>query len=197
MTVVGDDGAVAGVDEAGRGPLAGPVVAAAVVLGPRPIEGVGDSKLKTVRQRDVLFERIVREARAFGLGLADVDEIDRLNIHHATLLAMQRAVAALSIRPVRVLIDGKFCPELGCPAVAIIGGDGSEPAIGAASILAKVERDRIMLDLHKRYPAYGFDRHKGYPTPEHLAALRASGVSPVHRRSYRPVQLLLGECARP
>jgi ribonuclease HII len=187
----------AGVDEAGRGPLAGPVVAAAVILGQRPIDGVGDSKAKTARQREVLFARIVSEARAFGLGMADVDEIDRLNIHHATLLAMQRAVAALSVRPARALIDGRFCPELDCAATAIVGGDASEPAIGAASILAKVQRDRIMMDLHRRFPAYGFDRHKGYPTRAHLAALRAAGVSPVHRRSFGPVRILLAEGTAP
>ncbi|MCB1748152.1 MAG: ribonuclease HII [Gammaproteobacteria bacterium] len=191
------DELVVGVDEAGRGPLAGPVVAAAVVLGAVPIAGLGDSKAKTERQREQLFECIVRDAHAWGLGLAEVDEIDRLNIHHATLLAMQRAVAALPCRPARALIDGKFCPQLGCAAIAIVGGDASEPAIGAASILAKVRRDRIMLDLHRRYPQYGFDRHKGYPTRQHLAALHAAGVSPVHRRSYAPVRRVLAERTAP
>ncbi|MGR8918497.1 MAG: ribonuclease HII [Gammaproteobacteria bacterium] len=188
---VGDPAAVAGVDEAGRGPLAGPVVAAAVILGAASIPGLGDSKKKSAPQRESLFEAVQADALAIGVGLAEVAEIDRLNIHHATLLAMQRAVAALTRSPSLALVDGRFCPQLGCPAEAIVGGDASEPAISAASIVAKVTRDRIMLGLHERYPDYGFDRHKGYPTPDHLAALEASGVSEIHRRSFAPVRRLL------
>lgn len=186
-----DGDLVVGIDEAGRGPLAGPVVAAAVVLDVASPAGLGDSKALTARQRERLATEIMREARAWALGMAEVEEIDRLNIHHASLLAMQRAVAGLALRPTRALVDGRFCPLLACPATPIVGGDASEPAISAASILAKVHRDHLMVALHRQFPAYGFDRHKGYPTAAHLAALSRDGISPVHRRSYAPVRRLL------
>ncbi|MGE3420270.1 MAG: ribonuclease HII [Bradyrhizobium sp.] len=179
---------VAGVDEAGRGPLAGPVIAAAVVLNPaHPIVGLDDSKKLAARRREALFDVIVRDAACYGLGAASVEEIDSLNIYQATLLAMRRAVEALPRVPAHVLVDGNVCPPLACPATAIVQGDATVPAISAASILAKVTRDRLMDDLASRYPAYGFERHRGYPTPAHLAALRAYGVCAAHRRSFRPV----------
>jgi len=182
---------IAGVDEAGRGPLAGPVVAAAVVLGTTRVAGLGDSKTKTARQRAALYAAIMQEACAVAIGCADVQEIDTLNIHHASLLAMQRAIAGLRIVPDTVLVDGKFCPELPCPTRAIVRGDASEPAISAASIIAKVHRDRLMDALHCAYPAYGFDRHKGYPTAAHLRVLAAVGVCNEHRRSFAPVRRAL------
>ena len=182
---------VAGVDEAGRGPLAGPVVAAAVILGPKPIAGLGDSKQKSERQRDRLFDVITAEALAIGVGRAEVDEIDRLNILQASLLAMQRAVAALAIAPDEALIDGLHCPALECPTTAVVGGDASVAAISAASIIAKVTRDRIMLALHLDFPDYGFAQHKGYPTAAHVAALERCGVSRVHRQSFAPVRRVL------
>ncbi len=183
--------AIAGVDEAGRGPLAGPVVAAAVILGHLHPAGLNDSKKLTAGQRATLYDLIRHAAVAVGVGYADIVEIDQLNIHHATLLAMRRAVSDLGVRPDAVLIDGKFCPQLPCPARAIIGGDALEPSISAASVIAKVSRDRLMCELHQRYPHYGFDRHKGYPTAQHLRALASHGVSPVHRRSFAPVRRLL------
>ena len=183
---------VAGVDEAGRGPLAGPVIAAAVILGAIDILGLGDSKQKSERQRERLFALIMCDAVAVGVGRADVEEIDRLNIFQATLLAMQRAVAALPIAPQEVLIDGLHCPSLACAATAIVGGDASVAAISAASIIAKVTRDRIMVELDSDYPQYGFARHKGYPTAAHVAALTRWGASPVHRLSFAPVRKVLG-----
>ncbi len=183
---------IAGVDEAGRGPLAGPVYAACVVLDPRcPIAGLRDSKKLTPRQRAKFAEVIRRSAAAWALGRAEVEEIDRLNILQASLLAMARAVAALGLRPDRVLVDGRHCPAIGGAVEAIIRGDDRVPEIAAASILAKTARDEEMLRLDALYPLYGFGRHKGYPTPEHLAALGRYGVSPVHRRSFAPVQALL------
>jgi ribonuclease HII len=180
---------VAGVDEAGRGPLAGPVVAAAVILDPaQPIDGLRDSKKMTGRQREAAFETLQQRAIAIGVGLADSREIDELNILHATMLAMRRAVEALSCRPASVLVDGNRCPELLMPVDAIIGGDGTVPSISAASIIAKVTRDRIMLELHQRYPDYGFDRHKGYPTKAHRLALSIHGPTAEHRRSFAPVR---------
>ncbi len=183
---------VAGVDEAGRGPLAGPVVAAAVILAPsRPIEGLADSKKLSPERRSTLAERIRSDALAWALGRAEVEEIDRLNILQASLLAMSRAVAALGVAPVRVQVDGNRCPVLACPVEAIVGGDGLVPAIGAASILAKVARDRELERLDREYPGYGLARHKGYPTAAHLEALGRLGVSAIHRRSFGPVRRLL------
>jgi ribonuclease HII len=183
---------IAGVDEAGRGPLAGPVVAAAVIFHPRhPIAGVADSKTLSPARREALYAVIVRDAASYGIGLASVEEIDHLNIYHATLLAMQRAVAALSIPPTKVLIDGNVCPRLLCPAEAIVKGDVTVPTISAASIIAKVTRDRMLKELDRQYPEYGFARHHGYPTAVHLAALKQYGASPVHRRSFAPVAAAL------
>ena len=186
------EGLACGVDEAGRGPLAGPVVAAAVILDPaRPIEGLNDSKKLSAKRREILVVEIRSKALAWAIAEASVEEIDRINILQASLLAMQRAVDALDIRPSQALIDGNRCPQLACPAQAIIGGDGLVASIAAASILAKTYRDAGMLELHATYPQYGFDRHMGYPTAAHLAALREHGVSPVHRRSYAPVAKLI------
>jgi ribonuclease HII len=186
------EGLVCGVDEAGRGPLAGPVVAAAVILDPtRPIEGLDDSKKLSARRRQVLAVEIREKALAWAVAEASVEEIDCINILQASMLAMQRAVEALGIEPSRALIDGNRCPELCCPAEAIIGGDGKVASIAAASILAKTVRDALMLEMHALYPKYGFDRHMGYPTAVHLKALREHGVTPIHRRSYAPVAQLL------
>ncbi|BCK87638.1 ribonuclease HII [Sideroxyarcus emersonii] len=183
---------VCGVDEAGRGPLAGPVSAAAVILdAARPIAGLADSKKLSEKQRDLLAPIIRERALAWAVAHAQVDEIDQLNILQATLLAMRRAVEGLSLRPHQVLVDGLYCPQTGIPSEAIVKGDSKVAAISAASILAKTARDELMLNLHERYPQYGFDGHKGYPTAAHLAALREHGVSDVHRRSFKPVRDLL------
>ena len=183
---------ICGVDEAGRGPLAGPVSAAAVILDPDyPIAGLADSKKLSERQRDLLAPVIRERAIAWAVAYAEVDEIDRLNILQATLLAMRRAVLALSILPQQVLVDGLYCPQTGIPSQAIIKGDSKVAAISAASILAKTARDSLMMELHVEYPHYGFADHKGYPTAAHLAALRLHGVSSVHRKSFRPVRELL------
>ncbi|MDO8927101.1 MAG: ribonuclease HII [Sideroxyarcus sp.] len=183
---------ICGVDEAGRGPLAGPVSAAAVILDPsRPIEGLADSKKLSEKQRDRLAPIIRERALAWAVAYAEVGEIDELNILHATLLAMKRAVQALHIQPQQVLVDGLYCPQTGLPSQAIVKGDSKVAAISAASILAKTARDELMLKLHEQYPQYGFDGHKGYPTAAHIAALREHGVSDVHRRSFRPVRELL------
>lgn len=180
---------VAGVDEAGRGPLAGPVVAAAVILHPRrPIAGLRDSKKLSARQRENLAPLIRQRAVAYAFGRAEVDEIDTLNILQATLQAMRRAVLLLAPPPRRVLVDGNRAPRLDYPVTTIIGGDDIEPCIAAASILAKTRRDRDMLELHAAHPEYGFDAHKGYPTRQHIRALRAHGASRHHRRSFRPVR---------
>ena len=182
------EGLVCGVDEAGRGPLAGPVVAAAVILDPaRPILGLNDSKKLSERRRAALAVEIREKALAWAVAEASVEEIDRLNILHASLLAMQRAVAGLAVAPERALIDGNRCPRLPMPAEAVVKGDGKIASIAAASILAKTVRDAGMLVLHEQYPHYGFDRHMGYPAPAHFAALEAHGASPVHRRSFAPV----------
>ena len=182
------EGLVCGVDEAGRGPLAGPVVAAAVILDPmQPINGLNDSKKLSAKRREVLAAEIRAKALAWAVAEASVAEVDRLNILQASLLAMQRAVAELLIRPDKVLVDGNKCPDLPCVVEAIVGGDGKVASIAAASILAKTVRDAGMLELHARYPEYGFDRHMGYPTALHLKALQEHGVSPVHRRSFGPV----------
>ncbi|SRR5690554_4347274 len=182
---------VAGVDEVGRGPLAGPVVAAAVILDPkRPIEGLTDSKLLTARARAGLEQEIREHCLAWALGRAEVEEIDRLNILQATFLAMRRAVEALPLPADHVLVDGKLCPPLGVTVEAVVGGDRTVAAISAASILAKEARDREMIALDAEYPGYGFAKHKGYGTREHLAALRALGPTALHRRSFRPVREL-------
>ncbi|MFP4161080.1 MAG: ribonuclease HII [Ectothiorhodospira sp.] len=185
---------VAGVDEAGRGPLAGPVVAAAVILDPaRPVDGVADSKTLQPARREAL-EPVIREtALAWALGICSPEEIDRLNILQATFLAMRRAVEGLARAPALVLVDGNRCPELPCAARAVVGGDRRVAAIGAASILAKVHRDRLMVDLDARHPGYGLAAHKGYPTAAHRAALVRLGPSPCHRRSFAPVRCLLDE----
>lgn len=186
---------VAGVDEAGRGPLAGPVVAAAVILDPHlPIEGLADSKRLTPARREVLAARIRDAALAWALGRAEVEEIDRLNILQATLLAMRRAIEALDPPPGQVLVDGDRLPEIAVPARAVVGGDRNVPAISAASILAKVARDAEMCRLDARYPGYGFAQHKGYGTRAHLEALRRLGPSPVHRRSFAPVRASIRGC---
>jgi ribonuclease HII len=183
---------ICGVDEAGRGPLAGPVMAAAVILDPgQPIAGLADSKQLSARVRDELASRIRARARAWAVASASVDEIDALNILQATLLAMRRAVGALEVEADLVLVDGVQCPVLNSPARAVVRGDSSIAEISAASILAKVTRDAEMLALHHLHPQYGFDQHKGYPTPAHLAALRAHGVSLAHRRSFGPVRAIL------
>ena len=183
---------VAGLDEAGRGPLAGPVVAAAVVLDPnRPIEGLRDSKQLTPAQRRELATRIRADALAFAVAQASVAEIDRLNILQASLLAMRRAIEALQPVVDLVLVDGNRVPPIAIASRAIVGGDAIEPAISAASILAKTHRDALMRALHRRYPEYGFARHFGYPTPQHLARLNALGPCAVHRRSFAPVRALL------
>ena len=182
-------GLVAGVDEAGRGPLAGPVVAAAVILDDaNPIAGLADSKVLTARRREQLFDEVRANALSFCIAEASVEEIDRLNILHATLLAMKRAVEGLRLKPAKALVDGNRLPPLRIPAEAIVRGDALVPAISAASILAKVHRDRLCQELHAELPHYGFDVHKGYPTPAHLAALREHGASAAHRRSFRPVR---------
>ena len=183
---------IAGVDEVGRGPLAGPVVAAAVILDPaRPIEGLRDSKKLSSKKRDELDMIIRAQASSYALGRAEVEEIDRLNILQASLLAMQRAIDALHIQPDHALVDGNHAPSLKCRVTTIIKGDDTEDAIAAASIIAKVERDREMLMLHETYPEYGFDRHKGYPTKFHIEALREYGITDHHRRSFRPVRLAM------
>ena len=190
-------GWIAGVDEAGRGPLAGPVCAAAVILDPeRPVAGIDDSKALTPARRSELAVAIRERSLAFALGWAEADEIDRVNILQATFLAMRRALAALPQAPAHVVVDGNRCPDLRglayeCTVEAIVRGDASVECIGAASILAKVARDELMVDLDRRYPGYGFAGHKGYPTAAELEALRRLGPSPVHRLSFGPVQSCL------
>ncbi|NJN51419.1 MAG: ribonuclease HII [Gammaproteobacteria bacterium] len=179
----------AGVDEVGRGPLAGPVVTAAVILDPAlPIEGLKDSKRLTAKQRERLYDVIMERALAVAIGRAEPEEIDALNILRATLLAMGRAVDALSIEPELVYVDGNVTPHLRMPAVAVVGGDDIHAVISAASIIAKVVRDREMAQAAVRYPEYGFEHHKGYASATHLAALAAHGPSPIHRRSFAPVR---------
>ena len=187
-------GLIAGVDEAGRGPLAGPVVAAAVILDDlQPIKGLADSKVLTALKRDRLFDEIRAKALACSISQASVEEIDRLNILQATLLAMRRAVEGLRLVPRLVLVDGNQLPVLRMPAEAIVKGDSKVAAISAASILAKVHRDRLCQTMHDAHPLYGFAVHKGYPTPDHLASLRAHGPCPEHRRSYAPVRAAIKE----
>jgi len=186
------DGRVAGVDEAGRGPLAGPVVAGAVILDPHnPIDGLQDSKRLTAARREVLYVEIQEKALAWAVASADVGEIDRINILQATMLAMQRAVGALQPAAQHALIDGNRCPVLACPAQAIVKGDSRVAAISAASIMAKVTRDREMLSLDLQYPGYGLAQHKGYPSKAHIEALENLGVTPIHRLSYAPVRRVM------
>ena len=183
---------VAGVDEAGRGPLAGPVVAAAVILDPlKPIEGLADSKILNERKRDSLFDIIKTNALSWSVGMASVEEIDEFNILQATLLAMQRAVNGLAIQPDEALIDGNRLPDLLIPAQAIIKGDSKVKAISAASILAKVERDKIMVDYHKKYPDFSFHLHKGYGTGQHLKEIGQFGFLPIHRKTFNPVRTMI------
>ncbi len=183
------NGLVAGVDEAGRGPLAGPVVAAAVILDDtKRIRGLNDSKLLTALTRERLYDEIRAKALCCSVAQASVEEIDELNILKATLLAMRRAVEGLRLKPAKVLIDGNQLPRLRIHAEAIIGGDATVKSISAASILAKVHRDRLCLEFHELHPQYGFDAHKGYCTPAHLAALKAHGACVLHRRSFAPVR---------
>lgn len=182
------EGLVCGIDEAGRGPLAGTVVAAAVILDPqRPIPGLNDSKKLSEKKRDALAVLIRERAVAWAVASASVEEIDRLNILHATMLAMQRAVAGLAVRPTSAMVDGNRCPKLDIACEAVVKGDGKIASIAAASILAKTVRDADMMSLHAQYPMYGFDRHMGYPTAAHFQALEEHGASPVHRRSFGPV----------
>lgn len=183
---------VCGVDEAGRGPLAGPVFAGAVILDPaRPIAGLADSKALNSRRREALAAEIRSRAIAWSVASASVEEIDSLNILRASLLAMRRAVEGLAVAPASVVVDGPHCPRLEVPVRGIVRGDATHASIAAASIVAKVARDAEMLALHRIHPRYGFDRHKGYPTAAHLAALRAHGVCAAHRRSFAPVRMLL------
>lgn len=190
-------GLTAGIDEAGRGPLAGPVVAAAVILDRRrPIRGIADSKVLAPEVRSELALRIEQRSVAWGLGWADASEVDAINILQATMLAMRRAMLGLRCEPAHVIVDGDRCPSLAglslsCTIEAVVAGDASVTCVGAASILAKVARDRFMCELDARYPGYGFAGHKGYGTPEHLDALRRLGPSAVHRRSFAPVQSCL------
>lgn len=183
---------IAGVDEVGRGPLAGPVVTAAVILDPaNPIAGLADSKALTEARREALFPEIQQKALAWAIGRCEVEEIDHHNILQATMIAMQRAVAGLKIKPHKVLVDGNRTPDFGISAQAIVKGDQSEPAICAASIIAKVTRDREMVELDARYPGYGLAKHKGYPTKDHVEALQQLGVTEIHRRSFGPVKKVM------
>jgi ribonuclease HII len=183
---------IAGVDEAGRGPLAGPVVAAAVILDPQKhIDGLVDSKVLNERKRDSLFDLIKADALSWSIGIAAVEEIDEFNILQATLLAMQRAINGLTIQPDKALIDGNCLPKLLIPAQAIVKGDSKVKAISAASIVAKVTRDRIMLDYHNQHPDYAFHLHKGYGTKQHLKEIEQFGFLPIHRKSFNPLRTLL------
>ena len=185
---------IAGVDEVGRGPLAGPVVTAAVILpASYELSGLTDSKKLSPSRRRGLAEKIKQQAHCWALGQASVAEIDQLNILQATMLAMQRAVAALSQSPDEVLVDGNRLPDFGIPATAIIGGDAIEPSISAASIIAKVARDQLMAQYAEIYPHYGWEKNSGYPTPQHRQALLKYGITPLHRRSFAPVRELIAK----
>lgn len=187
-----DDPLCCGVDEAGRGPLAGPVYAAAVILDPqRPVEGLRDSKKLSAERREELAQQIRERAMAWCIAKCSEAEIDRLNILQASMLAMKRAIHGLSVTPTLALIDGNRCPVIRVPSEAVVGGDDLIPAISAASILAKTARDAALIKLHRKYPEYGFDQHKGYPTALHLERLLQHGVSPVHRKTYAPVRAVL------
>jgi len=179
---------IAGTDEVGRGPLAGDVVAAAVILDPsKPISGLADSKKLSAKQRNACFDVILRDALSYAVGRASVAEIDAMNILHASMLAMSRAVEGLQIQPEFVLVDGNRCPPWEYPSEAVIKGDSRVPSISAASILAKVTRDSEMQEFDKRFPGYDFAKNMGYPTPAHLAALESRGITPIHRRTFAPV----------
>ncbi|MEP0073367.1 MAG: ribonuclease HII, partial [Marinomonas sp.] len=184
---------LAGTDEAGRGPLAGEVVAAAVILDPNnPIAGLADSKKLSEKKREALFDEIQEKALAYAIASASIEEIDELNILHASMLAMSRSIDLLSIKPEHVLVDGnRLPPNLPCSAEAVVKGDARQAAISAASILAKVTRDRSIVEAAERYPGYGFEKHKGYPTAVHLEAIQRLGVTPIHRRSFGPVKKIL------
>jgi ribonuclease HII len=185
---------IAGVDEAGRGPLAGPVVVAAVILPVNyALDSLDDSKRLSASRRERLVPMIEAQAIAYAVEFIDVEEIDRVNILQATLNGMQRAVESLDPAPQRAMIDGNRAPSLSCEVETVIGGDGLIASISAASILAKVYRDRLMLTMHDEYPGYGFDRHKGYPTAHHLACLKTLGPCPIHRRSFAPVRKAIAE----
>ena len=187
-----NQGLIAGVDEVGRGPLAGPVVAAAVILDPdKPILGLADSKKLSEKKREALYDIILRDALSYSIARAEAVEIDEINIFQASLLAMQRAVEGLSVKPEKVLVDGTHCPKIAYPAEAIIKGDQKVQAISAASIIAKVTRDREMVLLDKQFPEYGFAKHKGYPTKVHMQALVEHGATELHRRSFGPVKKVL------
>jgi ribonuclease HII len=197
-TIMVNNKFIAGVDEAGRGPLAGPVVAAAVILDPNaPIEGLNDSKKLSEKKREQLYPIIQTRALAFAIASASVEEIDGLNILQATLLAMQRAIIQLTVIPTLVRIDGNCCPKISQACEAIIKGDQTVPEISAASILAKVFRDRHMIQLHQTYPHHGFAIHKGYPTAQHLLALKQFGITCHHRRSFAPVKRIIANVNRP
>ena len=185
---------IAGVDEAGRGPLAGPVVSAAVILDPNyKLVGLNDSKKLSINQRKALSDEIKTNSKAWSIGIATVEEIDNLNILGATLLSMKRAIKDLSGVPEKVIVDGQFTPEIDVPCEAIIQGDATEESIMAASIIAKVERDMIMVELDKKYPHYGFSKHKGYPTKLHLQTLKKFGPCNDHRQTFKPVKTYLAE----
>lgn len=187
------DEIMAGVDEAGRGPLAGPVCAAAVILDPlKPIEGLNDSKKLSAKKRETLFDEIQEKALAYCIAWASESEIDDINILQATMLAMKRAIEGLSTRPTLVLVDGNRLPKIDIRAEAIVKGDAKVKAISAASILAKVSRDRLMNELSQTYPQYGFEQHAGYGTAQHLAAIEKYGVLPIHRRSFEPIKSITG-----
>ena len=187
--IIPESGFVAGIDEAGRGPLAGPVVAGCVILNSEVhISGLADSKKLTAKKRETLYEEIKQEAYAWGLGHATAEEIDEINIHQATLLAMRRAYIAMQIEAAHVYIDGLYCPNIYAPCTAVVKGDQLVAEISAASILAKVTRDTEMEVHHKELPHYGFNQHKGYPTAKHIAALREHGPCKLHRKSYKPVK---------
>jgi ribonuclease HII len=192
MTIKSSIQRICGVDEAGRGPIAGAVFAAAVILDPQhPIVGLADSKKLSEKKRTILALQIKEHALAWAIARAEVDEIDRYNILRASLLAMKRAVELLNPVPSQVLVDGLYCPDVAYPSEAIVKGDSKVPEISAASILAKTARDADMLEWHNRFPDYGFDRHKGYPTADHLEALRRFGVCELHRRTFGPVAAIL------
>jgi len=192
--IMADKEYIAGVDEVGRGPLAGPVVTAAVILDPnKPIEGLADSKKLSEKRREQLEPIIKANALAWSLGRCEAEEIDEINILQATLLAMKRAVEALDIKPTHALVDGNKAPDLACSVTTIIKGDQKEQCISAASILAKVARDREMVEMDKLYPGYGLAKHKGYPTKQHQQALMKLGVTEIHRRSFKPVRLALSD----